>query len=352
MRGGGTRWAAVTLALMASSASAHQGDPELAPRARDPGSGQGSSRGTGQGSGRGAGDPRATPEPGDDTPGPLPLLPRVPMAPAAGWFLPPEPTPSDREEEAEANLDAYFEGQLLQERHELGDVHPWYRALGRAMLREFRPNRDDVERERRAGMTPLQQLRDELRRLTLPPERPQDVPGQTLPEQRGAVTDPLDRSQVVEQEAFDHCNPLNAPVLWYRVVLRVTHAPEGELSAVWVHRSSGIRVLDRAALEAVRSGALDVQPPPEAVVGERQAIRSDWAFELGDVAARLGCFTSDGPTAQLSCVEDPERGVMCAILGRGITRTRIRLLRVVDAGHETREERRARRRRDPDRPRP
>ncbi|GAB5547695.1 MAG: hypothetical protein SangKO_074550 [Sandaracinaceae bacterium] len=97
---------------------------------------------------------------------------------------------------------------------------------------------------------------------------------------------------------------------------------------------------------------MELRPPPEAVVGQRQAIRSDWAFELGDVHARIGCWTSEGPTVQLSCVDDPVLGLMCSVLGVGIIRTRVRLLAVVDADHETPEERRARRRRDPDRTRP
>ena len=87
-------------------------------------------------------------------------------------------------------------------------------------------------------------------------------------------------------------------------------------------------------------------PPPENVVGERQAIRSDWAFEMGDVATPILCFTPAGPTMDVSCVDDPIQGLMCAVAGRGIIRTRVRLLAVVDATHLTPEERRAARRRE------
>jgi len=82
------------------------------------------------------------------------------------------------------------------------------------------------------------------------------------------------------------------------------------------------------------------------VVGERQAIRSDWAFEMGDVATPIICMTSSGPTAGVSCVDDPVQGLMCAFAGRGIVRTRVRLLAVVDAAHLTSEERRSARRRE------
>ncbi|HJL20548.1 MAG TPA: TonB family protein, partial [Sandaracinaceae bacterium LLY-WYZ-13_1] len=226
---------------------------------------------------------------------------------------------------------------------------------GRAMRREFRPDRGEVESERRAGMTVLQEIFDELRRYAGGPERPQDVPGQPLPEQRTRLTtDPTDRRQAVEQEFWDHCNPLNAPVTWYRTDVRVTHNPEGELSAAWVLRSSGIEALDEAALEAARSGSMDLRPPPGNVVGERQAIRSDWAFEMGDVATPIACMTPElTPVVNVSCVEDPVHDeVQCAFLGRGIVRTRVRLLSVVDADHRTPEERRAARRRDPAMPDP
>lgn len=179
-----------------------------------------------------------------------------------------------------------------------------------------------------------------------------DVPGQTPPELRGDRL-PMDPAQRTEQEMWDWCNALNAPVTWYTVVLRVTHNPEGLLSAVWVHRSSSIRALDNAALRAARDGSAELAPPPESVVGARQAIRSDWAFDFGDVATPIVCPSIGvGGTIGVMCVDDPIHGVMCSVAGRGIVRTRVRLLAVVDAAHETPAERRARRRADPDRPRP
>ncbi|MFK7990901.1 MAG: energy transducer TonB [Sandaracinaceae bacterium] len=274
--------------------------------------------------------------------GPVDLLPRVPIARAAGWFLPPEPTPDDREDEAEARLEAYLDTALGHDRLEAGNVDGWYFEVGREMRQAFRPDRGRIESERRAGMNLLQEAYDEMRRYADGTEAP--FGPELLPELRGAVPHPGSAVEVQEQLDFDRCNPLNGRTTWYRVDLRVTHNPEGELSAAWVLRSSGIRALDEAALEAVRTGAMTLPPPPTNVVGERQAIRSDWSFEMGDVATPMICFFSGAPTAGVSCVEDPVLGTMCSFMGRGIIRTRLGLLDVVDADHHTPEERRAARR--------
>lgn len=346
--------AALTASVSPGAARANLGDPALRPGLdqTDPPPPGSPRSGPGDPADPPSEDPAAEPEPEPGAPGPIPLFPRLAIAPAAGWLLPPEPTPSDREEEAEAALEAFFDDGLMRDRIDTGDVDGWYHGVGRAMRQQFRPDRGALERERHAGMTLLQQAFDELRRYGRGPEPPQDVRGQTLPEHRAEVGDPTDRSAAVRQEMFDYCNPLNAPVTWYTVVLRVTHNPEGVLSAAWVHRSSGYRTLDRAALEAARSGSIELPAPPARVVGERQAIRSDWSFELGDVATFVSCLASTPLGGDVGCVDDPIHGTMCAVAGRGIIRTRVRLLRVVDATHLTPEERRAARRRDPERPSP
>lgn len=328
---------ALVLSFAPASGSANRGQHgRVDPSPLDPGS-------PGRGPPGGLPPPRdgLLPEPGDEEPGPLPLFPRLPLGRAAGWIFPPEPRPDDREGEAEAALEQYFDEELGRDRLEAGDVDGWYRELGRSMRQRFAPDRQAVESERHRGMTLIQRVVDELRRHARPPEAPQDVPGQTLPEQRAAVTDPTDRRQAADQEWWDRCNPLNSPVTWYRVDLRVTHNPEGELSAAWVLRSSGIDALDDAALEAARSGSVTLLAPPAPVVGERQAIRSDWSFEMGDVATPIGCATESGAVVPVSCVDDPIHGTMCAVAGRGIIRTRVTLLAVVDAAHLTAEERRA-----------
>ena len=333
-------------------AAANLGRPDesLARRPLDPGTPTQGAAGEGGEPSDESPEEEAVPE--EAQPGPLPLFPRLPRARAAGWLLPPEPEPDDREERAEADLEAYFDEARHRDRLVAGMVDGWYHEAGRAMRERFRPDRDALEREQRAPMTPFEILYDELRRHAAPREPPMDVRGQTPPELRGAVTIPTDRAQAVEHEVFDWCNALNSPVTWYRVVLRVTHDPEGVLSAVWVLRSSGYRSLDEAALRAVREGSVALAPPPERIVGERQAIQSDWAFELGDVATPIACANPRGAEAHVMCVDDPIHGTMCAVAGRGIIRTRVMLLRVVDAEHETPAERRARRRADPDRPRP
>jgi hypothetical protein len=122
-------------------------------------------------------------------------------------------------------------------------------------------------------------------------------------------------------------------------------------------RSSGMRALDEAAVTAVREGSVSLPAPPARIVGRRASVRSDWAFELGDVATPYICWGGDEtglqpPSMELMCVDDPIHGVMCAGLGSGIIRTRLSLLRVVDAQHLPPAERRAARRRDHDRPTP
>jgi TonB family protein len=268
------------------------------------------------------------------------LLPRVPLARAGGWILPPEPAQGDREEQAEAALDAYFDEVLMRDRIHAGEVDGWYYEMNRLMRAEFRPDQEEVQRDVRAGMTPVQILWDELRRYAVPPERP---PEHSRPPDQRMFTDwdPFLRRTYEMQEL---CTAGALPVTWYRVVVRVTHNPEGEVSAAWVERSSGSRALDDAALSAVRRGAVMLPPPPPSVVGERQAVQSDWAFEMGDVVVPLHCG--------IVCVDDPVLGPMCAAGGHGIIRTRLELVRVVDAQHLTPEERRAARRGDPDRPRP
>jgi hypothetical protein len=113
---------------------------------------------------------------------------------------------------------------------------------------------------------------------------------------------------------------------------------------VWVHRSSGMSSLDRAARRAVRLGSVMLPAPPARVIGERQAIRSDWDFEMGDVAVPIHCG--------VVCTDDPVLGPMCSVGGRGIIRTRVRLVGLIDAMFPTPTERRAIRRQNPDRPRP
>ena len=289
-------------------------------------------------------DPPAPSEPSPPAPPPN-LFPRVPIATAAGWILAPEPEPDDREARAEAALEEYFDEQLGRDRVDAGHADGWYYEARRAMLEQFRPDRQRVEDERRAGMTTLQILYDELRRYARGPERPIDVPGQPTGSMRAAVprTPIFAGPEAVEQERMDQQNLLNGSVTWYRVDLRITHNAEGDVAAAWVIRSSGLRSLDEAALTAARSGVIE-RPPPARVMGRRDAIQSDWAFEMGDVAT---------DPLQAGCVGDlGSDQVQCAAVGRGIVRLRVYLLRVMDAMTPSPAERRAARRRDPAMPSP
>jgi len=271
-------------------------------------------------------------------PGPADLMPTLPLASAAGWILRPEPAPAGREEVAEENLERYFDDQLNEDRLAHLGADPWYHDMMRAMRRQFDPNMREVERQRRAPMNVAGRVIDEMGRYASGPEPPQDARGAPPPE---VANGHLMADEQAMLEYMDQVSLLNAPVTWYRVDVRVTHNPEGVVSAAWVIDSSGYPSLDEEALRAVRAGAASAPPPPGQVTEGRDAIQSDWAFEAGDVATYMN---------QVGCVEDPVRGGMqCAAGGRGIVRTRLRLLRVHDATRESFEERRARVRHRPPR---
>lgn len=289
-----------------------------------------------------ASEPTLGAEPEHGPPRRAELLPRGPLARAAGWFLDPEPAPGTREELAEAALDAWFGRELNGDRMSALGAAPWYSDVGRSMRRAFHPDLGELQRQRRAPMGTIARVVDELRRYAQAPGQPQGGPSAQMPPEQsaqaaGGTSDARGLASALDD--LDARNFLNAPVTWYGVEVRVVHNPEGEVSGAWVVRSSGYSSLDRAALDAVRSGVMALMPPPAEVVGARDAIRSDWLFEAGDVATRV---------TDAGCVDDPVHGgVQCAVLGHGIVRTRIRLLRVVDGTHRTPEEGRARVRANP-----
>jgi hypothetical protein len=265
-------------------------------------------------------------------------------ASAAGWILRPEPEPNG-EEAAEEALDRYLMNALDTDAIAAGGADGWYYESLRTFRQLFTPDVRELLDERRSRMNPLQWLYDELRRYGQPPEQPIDV--------RGTPTLPQNSEQEAAQHRSEWCNPLNAPVTWYRVDLRLTQNPEGVLSAVWIVRSSGFQTVDNAALYAIREGVWVLPAPPNRITSGRDAIVSEWSFEFGDVATCIaqGVVGPDGAvsgaTAGLMCVDDPVHGLQCTVDGRGITRTRITLLRVIDAQHPTVEERRHRARRNP-----
>lgn len=252
-------------------------------------------------------------------PGPLRPMPLPALGEAVGWILPQGPDEADTEEErAQARLDRALGDVAERHRMRALGADPWYQDAGRAMQRAFRPDMRELERERRAPMSPLQRVVDELARTARPPRSSEQARMPPAEMRLGRA----DHESLANAQMMGAHDLRNAPATWYRVDLRVTHGPEGQLQAVWVLQSSGYHALDEAALAAVRHRTVILEPPPAAVVGTRQAIRSDWAFEAADVAT----YWNDA-----GCVDDPAGGVQCAAAGRGIVRTRIRLLRVLDA---------------------
>lgn len=277
----------------------------------------------------------ATPTPPAPAPAPereIDIMPRLTLAETVGWILVPEPAPVDPEERAERELDRQLAAHVMRDSLEHIGADGWYHHLASEVRNELRIDANEMIRDERRGMNAVQRLVAELGRYSNGPSAPQGGPATPTPE----MLNPHDPVQQQHDNYQDLVNLRNAPVNWYRVEIRITQAPDGDLLAVWVTRSSGNRVVDRVALQAVRTGSTRVPPPPPEIVGERRAIVSEWAIEIGDVATYWG---------QMGCVMGGPSGQSCANgLGRGIIRTRMQLLRVIDDNHPTFEERRRDRR--------
>ena len=248
-------------------------------------------------------------------------MPRRTLAESAGWSLPEDPEPSDPEIAAEERENRWQRDQLGQDRLEATGADRWYHEMGRAMRRSLTVDAREVIRERRRGMSVAQRAIDELGRYAHGPNGVSDRNRNMPPVEQQPQFDATERNELryMEQRRLT-----NAPVRWERVDVRVIHAPDGDLLASWIIQSSGNAVLDNAVMQAVRQGAVHMTPPPQPVVGTRLNIASEWRFEIGDVATFL---TESG------CVTNPEGGVDCAALGRGLVRTRVKLLKVEDAQH-------------------
>jgi len=264
------------------------------------------------------------PEPQERDPEPE-LMPRRTLAESAGWTFPAEPEPSDPEARIEARENQWLRDQLGQDRQEAGNADRWYHEMGRRMRQKLTVDARESLRERRRGMSPLQRVADELNRYAHGPDGVTDR-NPNMPPVEGDVP------QMGGMEGYERAQRrytvqrrlTNAPVRWDRVDVRLVHAPDGDLLASWITRSSGNDYLDQAVMQAVREGAADLRPPPQAVVGRRLNIVSEWRFEIGDVATFL---------TEAGCVMKPEGGVDCAALGRGLVRTRVTLLKIVDDQH-------------------
>lgn len=253
------------------------------------------------------------------------MLPRVPIARAAGWILPEDPPPETMEERGRQALETHLRDELHTDTLSKLGAHPWYQTVARRLRKRFRPDLARLERERRAPMTVIQQVMDELGRYG-PPETP--VP-QAAVRPLDMLEGSLGRDGVAALHTAEAQNALHAHTTWYRVDVRVTYNPEGAVSGAWVERSSGYRTVDDAALAAARRGDLPT-PPPE-IVGQRDAIQADWRLEVGDVAT---------PWNEAGCVDDPiDGGLQCHARGRGLRRVRVQLIRVVDATRRSRDRR-------------
>jgi TonB family protein len=268
------------------------------------------------------GELRDTGEPGE-----VDLFDQDALGAAAGA----EDGPATVESESEERLDRWMDGAIQDDRIGVGIVDGWYHTIGGAMRGAFRTPNMEAVRWEAAGRDPVRAAVAELGRYARRPEPTMD-PGGHAPSTIFGPPDPIRSGGGID----DSASPLYAPTTWHRVEVRLVQAPSGAVTSSRVIRSSGSGTLDRAALEAIREAALGAMPPPPTVIGDRSTITSEWAFEVGDVAPRV---------SQVGVVEDPVTGgVQPYALGRGLTRTRVSLLRVVDAEHPTFDERRAERR--------
>lgn len=288
-------------------------------------------------------------------------LPPLDAAALAGWILAPEPAPSERGEVAEAALEAFFDDHIVEERVQAGDVDGWYGTVGHRLDREFSPDLEAINAERRAGTSLLQQAWDELTRWGEAPSASPEQPG-ARPITLSATNPTPGSDDLMEAEWNEQLNPLYAPTRDWTVEVRATYGPDGDVLAAWVHRSSGLRSLDGEAVRTVR--ATPGPPPPDGVLGARTALRADWRFtamepaplfNLGmvpglalggalflDIASRMTMLlvhqlidlVGEALADDTVCEE-------MIVPGCSGARSRIELLRVVDATHLTPEERRA-----------
>lgn len=278
--------------------------------------------------------PPETPEPGSEPPAteepephepppPIDLLPPLSLARAAGMDMPPRPLSSDPVERSERRTDRDLRRELRRDALRAGRVDGYFYTLGRAMREELEVDPLDMQGDIFRGRSIPDMVVTELGRYG-PAERPMEPRGTPLPEDSipsGSAR--LDPEAVALDQALDHQNFLNAHVTWYRCEVRVLQNRSGEVFDVQLLRSSGLGTVDRAALLAARRAVLEA--PPERVIEGREAISSDWAVEVGDVAT---------DPSQVGCTDPSDLlGGGCGALGRGILRTRVELLDVVDGMH-------------------
>lgn len=244
--------------------------------------------------------------------------PAIPSPEAAARGHADSSEPIDDAGDAVARAEGWLEDGQRRDAIRHGVVNGYYYEVGRTMRRSFHPDLVAIESERRRGMDFFGIIADEAQRYG-PPEPPISVPGTPTPEMRGRTPE-----DVAMQQQFDMQSLLNAHTRWTRVEVHVVQNREGEVLEHTITHSSGSHTLDEAALAAVTAAA--GARPPDQVLGERQAIDSDWVFWAGEVVPYVG---------QAGCIEGVDgEGMQCTAMGRPLLRTRVELVDVHDAEHE------------------
>jgi TonB family protein len=266
----------------------------------------------------------APPDPDAPPPPPVDLLPPLALARAAGIDVPPRPRSEDPVERAEDRTDRDLRRELRRDSLRAGGVDGYFYELGRAMRSDLEVDPLELQADVFRGLSIPEAIVTELGRYG-PRERPIEPRGTPLPDDRiPSGSTRLDPEAVALQEMLDQQSFLNGHVTWHRCEVRVLQNARGEIFDVQLLRSSGMPTVDHAALEAARHAVLEA-PPPERIIEGRDTLQSDWAIEVGDVAT--------DPT-QVGCTDPADLlGGGCGALGRGVMRTRVELLDVVDAMH-------------------
>lgn len=215
--------------------------------------------------------------------GTLPVTPSEPGPPGTRLHAPEHPA-SPGELVAGTVRDS-----MAKARTHGGLSNSYFSGVGRALLRRFEKAQADAEREAKLGAKVLQKARDVSGVLSRsgtmedPLARSRGLdPLASLPSQSAAVEDAHERVAYALPHAWTRSEGV--------VVVRLTQAADGRVLSAELLASSGDAGLDGAAVSSVKALGEDSAPPPPEVLGGRNAVVSEWRFELLRTVAGPGGY--------------------------------------------------------------
>jgi TonB family protein len=170
-------------------------------------------------------------------------------------------------------------GTLARRRVESGLTHTYFNDVGRVLLGRFRQGQAEVER----GMTAQEKVAQKLSDIS------------SALSHSGTLEDPLAdprRPDPLVNSPSGHPSLAEAqkrlayslPYKWTHsegvAVVRLTQAPDGKVLSIELITHSGNAGLDRAAELAIRDLGEALPPLPPEVLQGREAVVSEWKFEL------------------------------------------------------------------------